>query len=164
MLEIERKFLVTGDAWRGEARRSARMRQAFLGGDGVSVRVRITGDQANLNIKELRIGISREEFDYALPLDEAERLFALAGGGRIDKTRHYLSAGELTWEIDEFHGDNAGLVVAEIELPDPHTPFEVPAWLGREVTDDERYYNVALALRPWREWSRTGPRERGNDA
>ena len=152
MLEIERKFLVRGDGWRRDVRRSARMRQAFLGGDGVSVRVRITGERARLNIKERRLGIEREEFDYPLPLDEAERLFALAGGGRIDKTRHYVPAGELTWEIDEFDGDNAGLVVAEIELPSREASIERPPWLGEEVTDDERYYNVALALRPWREW------------
>jgi adenylate cyclase len=128
------------------------MRQAFLGGDGVSVRVRITGDEARLNIKEMRLGIEREEFDYPLPLPDAERLFALAGGGRIDKTRHYAPAGDLTWEIDEFHGDNAGLVVAEIELPARDTRFDLPGWVGEEVTDDERYYNVALALRPWRAW------------
>ncbi len=153
MLEIERKFLVRNNAWRRAAARSTRMRQAFLGGDGVSVRVRIAGPNASLNIKELRLGIEREEFDYPLPLDEAERLFALAGGGRIDKTRHYVPAGALTWEIDEFHGGNQGLIVAEIELPARDAGFDEPAWLGDEVTDDERYYNVYLAKHPFSEWS-----------
>jgi adenylate cyclase len=117
------------------------------------VRVRIAGEDATLNIKSADKGRARQEFEYALPLADAEALMALAGGAAIDKQRHYVPWGELTWEIDEFLGINAGLVVAEIELPGMDTPFERPAWLGPEVTDDLRYYNSALAEHPYTAWS-----------
>jgi adenylate cyclase len=151
-LEIERKFLLKDDSWRGAVDRSVRMRQVYLGGVGVSVRVRIEGDAANLNIKQLRIGASRDEFEYVIPMADALRLMELAEGGHTEKVRHFVEHAGMTWEIDEFHGANEGLVVAEIELDSPDQEFEKPSWLGREVTDDERYYNVALAKNPFHEW------------
>jgi len=153
-IEIERKFLVEGDDWRDQVSRSVAMQQAYLGGEGVSIRVRITADDALINIKENRLGHAREEFEYPVPLDDAWRLMALARRGRVAKVRHYVEFAGTWWEIDEFQGENDGLVVAEVELDDPRQPFERPAWLGREVTDEERYYNVSLALRPFRSWDR----------
>jgi adenylate cyclase len=152
-LEIERKFLVTSDAWRAEVSHSEAMQQAYLGGDGVSVRVRIAGERALINIKQNRLGIAREEFEYPVPMADGLRLMELGNGGRLEKIRHYLPQDGLTWEIDEFQGDNLGLVVAEIELTSQEQAFERPAWIGREVTDEVRYYNVALAVRPYRSWS-----------
>ena len=151
-LEIERKFLPGNDRWRRHVERSVRMRQGYLGGDGVSIRVRLADNSALINIKENRLGEIREEFEYPVPLDDGLRLMELARRGGIDKTRHYVRHVGHLWEIDEFHGANTGLVVAEIELGDPREEFERPDWLGVEVTGDERYYNVSLALHPWRDW------------
>ncbi|KAA9133263.1 CYTH domain-containing protein [Marinihelvus fidelis] len=152
-LEIERKFLLASDAWRDEVERSVPMHQGYLGGQGVSVRVRIAGDRALINIKQNRLGMAREEFEYPVPMADGLRLMKLAGGGRVEKTRHYVRRDGVLWEIDEFEGDNAGLVVAEIELDDPDQVFVHPDWLGAEVTDEERYYNVALATHPYSQWS-----------
>ncbi len=151
-LEIERKFLLADDGWRDHVRVSVRMKQAYLGGEGVSVRVRFEGRRANLNIKQMRIGAARDEFEYVIPLDDARRLVELAQGGETVKTRHYVEHAGMTWEIDEFHGHNEGLIVAEIELDSVGQGVEKPPWLGEEVTHDERYYNVALAKKPYREW------------
>ena len=151
-LEIEKKFLLKNDQWRASVERSLAMRQAYLGGDGVSVRVRFEGDQARLNIKQLLIGPSRHEFEYSIPLADARRLIELANAGGTEKTRHYVRYAGMLWEIDEFEGDNAGLIVAEIELEHENQEFERPHWLGEEVTGEERYYNVALALNPYSNW------------
>lgn len=151
-LEIERKFLPRSEAWRGQVERSVDMKQAYLGGDGVSVRVRLAGDRANINIKQLRLGRQREEFEYPVPMEDALRLFELAGGGRIEKTRHYLRHGGLLWEIDEFGGRNQGLVVAEVELETSDQAVDIPEWVDREVTDEDRYYNIALANQPFDSW------------
>jgi adenylate cyclase len=151
-LEIEKKFLLRDDRWREDVERSVAMRQAYLGGDGVSVRVRFEGDQARLNIKQMRIGPSRHEFEYTIPLADARRLMNMANGGGTEKTRHYVRIGDLVWEIDEFEGDNEGLIVAEIELQSEDQPFEKPDWIDEEVTGEERYYNVALAQRPFNQW------------
>ena len=129
------------------------MKQAYLGGDGVSVRVRLAGERALLNIKQVRLGMQREEFEYPVPLDDGLRLFALAGGGQLEKTRHYLHHGGLLWEIDEFSGRNQGLVVAEVELESVDQAVSLPPWAGSEVTDVERYYNISLATRPFETWS-----------
>lgn len=160
-IEIERKFLVTGDAWRAEAQRRQRMAQGYLndhaaveaGTQKTSVRVRIAGEQAALNLKSREAGPSRQEFDYAIPVADAEALLALCVGGVIDKTRHYVEHGAHLWEVDEFHGANAGLVVAEIELSSVDEVFEKPSWLGAEVTEHTRYYNLALAARPFAQWT-----------
>jgi adenylate cyclase len=152
--EIERKFLLESDAWRPQARETQPMSQGYLASSGrSSVRVRIAGPQAWLNIKSGGLVASRQEFEYSIPLDEARELLALAEGPLIEKTRHFVEHGGMTWEIDEFHGDNAGLVVAELELDSEDQPFELPEWLGAEVTHLRRYYNVCLVQHPYRSWT-----------
>ena len=153
-VEIERKFLLVSDAWRGAVEHSERLAQGYLGGERASVRVRIGGGAAWLNIKARVRGAERLEFEYEIPLADGEQLLAeLAEPGRIDKLRHHVRHAGALWEIDEFAGDNTGLVVAEIELDAVDAAFERPPWLGREVTDDVRYYNLALAERPYAQWT-----------
>lgn len=161
-VEIERKFLVTGDAWRTAAHEVLPMAQGYLndsasldsGAMCASVRVRISGDRAWLNIKSVEIGARRQEFDYPVPVEDARDLLALCVGGSIDKRRHLVRHGRHLWEVDEFLGANAGLVVAEVELGDVDEAFERPDWLGDEVTHDTRYYNLALATTPYAHWPR----------
>ncbi|MFW6020667.1 MAG: CYTH domain-containing protein [Guyparkeria sp.] len=152
--EIERKFLLASDAWRQQIERSERMVQGYLNDQGpVSVRARIAGSRAWLNIKSRTLGISRDEFEYEIPLTDAERMLDhLTTGPVIDKTRHFVTYGEHLWEIDEFHGENDGLVVAEVELESVDQPFHRPDWLGDEVSDDARYYNVSLVKNPFSQW------------
>ena len=160
-LEIERKFLVLDDAWRAQARQVIPMAQGYLndqasmdsGAQRVSVRVRLEGDEARLNMKSRELGHTRQEFDYPIPVADARALLALAVGGLIDKRRHLVEHAGHLWEVDEFLGDNAGLVVAEIELDSGDEWFERPLWLGMEVTEASRYYNLALASRPYSQWS-----------
>lgn len=160
-IEIERKFRVIGEAWRGQAHHRLRIAQAYLndsealasGREQCSVRIRITGGSANLNIKSREAGARRQEFEYPIPLADAESLMRLACEGRIEKVRHLVQVGSHLWEIDEFAGDNAGLVVAEIELQHEGEPFDRPDWLGTEVTDCLRFYNMALAARPFHHWT-----------
>ncbi|HNV83480.1 MAG TPA: CYTH domain-containing protein, partial [Arenimonas sp.] len=118
-----------------------------------SVRVRIAGEQAFLNMKSRELGHTRQEFDYEIPVADAEALLKLCVGGLIDKRRNYIKHDGFIWEVDEFLGDNQGLIVAEIELPDADAVFERPAWCGAEVTDKIRYYNLALAERPFAQWT-----------
>ena len=151
-LEIERKFLPRDESWRTAVERSVAMKQAYLGGNGVSIRVRLAGEVATINIKQLRLGREREEFEYAVSLEDGLRLYALAGGGKVAKTRHYLQHDGMLWEIDEFEDRNAGLVVAEIELESADQAVAIPDWAGEEVTDVDRYYNVALAIAPFDTW------------
>ena len=150
-IEIERKFLVQGEAWRqGEGHYLC---QAYLNRDPArTVRVRVAGEQAFLTIKGRSVGATRSEFEYAIPLADARALLALADGPVIEKRRYRVPQGSLAWEIDEFLGANAPLVVAEIELASEDQPFERPAWLGEEVTQDPRYFNSALAARPFSSW------------
>ena len=160
-IEIERKFRVVGEGWRPHVVKSVRMAQGYINDmaalrearQNASVRVRIAGDQAFLNLKSRELGRSRQEFDYPVPVADAEALLRLRVGGLIDKVRHYIPQDGLTWEVDEFSGDNAGLVVAELELPAVDTAFARPGWLGREVTEEQRFYNLALAERPYSRWS-----------
>lgn len=164
-IEIERKFLVVGDGWRAQAHKVVPMAQGYLNdlaamdaGDGrvamkASVRVRIAGDEAFLNLKSRELGHTRQEFDYPIPVADARDLLALSVGGLVDKRRHYVRYDGHLWEVDEFLGDNAGLVVAEIELASADTQFAKPDWAGAEVTDSVRYYNLALATRPYAQWS-----------
>jgi adenylate cyclase len=154
--EIERKFLVKNDEWRRLAQRSRRMSQGYLASGGrVSVRVRIAGDEAWLNMKAGGLVAARQEYEYPLPLDEASELLALADGPLIDKTRHYVEHAGMTWEVDEFHGDNVGLIVAELELSREDERFSIPSWIGLEVTQLARYYNVCLVKHPYRAWTET---------
>ena len=153
-VETERKFLVLNDSFLQEAVRSYRIRQGYIAHDGGNtVRVRIRDDQGFLTIKGPSLdGISRFEWERELPLPDAEALAALCHGF-IDKTRHLVPAGaERFFEVDVFHGANEGLVMAEIELAAPDEPFARPAWLGREVTGDRRYYNAYLIGNPYTLW------------
>ncbi|AHE98167.1 CYTH domain-containing protein [Thioalkalivibrio paradoxus] len=151
--EIERKFLIQGDAWRSQVQASRPMRQGYLcGNTRASVRVRIAGDQATLNIKSATLGVERQEFEYPVPLDDAQVLLDELAGAVVEKTRHELRHGDHVWEIDEFAGRNQGLIVAEIELSDPEEPFVRPDWLGEEVSHDPRYYNTELARHPYTRW------------
>ena len=160
-IEIERKFRVVGEGWRAQAGRSVRIAQGYIndmaalreGRQNASVRVRIAGEQAFLNLKSRELGTTRQEFDYPVPVADAEALLALCVGGRIDKIRHYVEVEGHTFEVDEFRGDNAGLVVAELELESAGQAYPRPEWLGQEVTEELRYYNLALAERPYSRWS-----------
>lgn len=153
-VEIERKFLVKNDTWWSQVDHSTRIRQGYLAPiDKASVRVRVDGDKANINIKSATLGIRRMEYEYAIPLTEAEEMLKqLCRTPQIDKIRHRVKQGNHTWEIDEFFGDNMGLIVAEIELDSEDEAFEIPEWLGKEVTHDERYYNVNLVKHPFKNW------------
>lgn len=154
-VEIERKFLVRDDSWREQVERSIPMRQGYLHRDDrTAIRVRIFGDQAHLNIKASDDGIHRHEFEYPIPLADARALFEqVVQGDVLEKVRHELHFGGHRWEIDEFLGDNAPLVVAEIELASADQPFERPPWLGEEVSSDPRYYNANLAAHPFGRWA-----------
>ena len=152
--EIERKFLVKDDAWRGLAG-PLRIRQGYVATtDGTTVRVRIAGDKAFLTLKDHAVGLVRHEFEYPIPRDDAETILDTMCGDLVEKNRYRIPAKEpgLVWEVDEFFGANAPLVTAEIELPDEKTIVELPDWIGREVTNDHRYKNNNLAAHPYAEW------------
>ena len=153
-IEIERKFLVIGDGWRATAISSRRLRQFYLSRDGrSSVRVRIEADRrAWLTIKTAASGTSRSEFEYALPMQDAKDMVPFAEGAIIDKVRHIVPYAGFDWEVDVFAGDNAGLVVAEVELDSAEQAPDLPDWIGNEVTDDRRYYNASLVHRPFKDW------------
>jgi len=153
-VEIERKFLVEGDAWRTGVRKRELFRQGYLAGSELcSARVRVAGDLAWIGLKGRVQGAARLEYEYEIPLHEGnEILDRLCAGGRIEKWRHWVPHAGHEWEVDEFLGDNAGLIVAEIELDDEAESFARPSWLGEEVTHDARYFNSYLARHPWRGW------------
>ena len=157
-VEIERKFLVSDDAWRAAAVRRTYIRQAYLissAGASLSVRVSVAEGAptiAQLNLKIGGLEVRRLEFEYAVPLADAEAMMAAAVGRVLEKTRHEVPGDGVTWEIDEFHGDDTGLIVAEVELTDEGQRFARPDWLAEEVSDDPRYYNVSLAAHPYSEW------------
>ncbi|MDR3260318.1 MAG: CYTH domain-containing protein [Tannerella sp.] len=153
--EIERKFLVKGDFEKSVDHRS-RMVQGYLCSDEErTVRVRICGEEGFLTIKSAanERGWSRYEFEQSIPLTDAGELLKLCLPGMIDKVRHWIPAGDHTWEVDVFHGDNEGLTVAEIELRSEEDTFELPDWVGDEVTGDPRYYNAMLAKQPFMQWN-----------
>ena len=145
--EIERKFLVSGRGWRKRADRGKAIRQAYLAlTDTLSFRVRTVGKaKAFLTIKSAQAGAVRSEFEYPIPLKDARALMKQRTGRLIEKRRHVARAGKARFEIDVFKGDHRGLVIAEIELSTRRARFDRPEWLGREVTDEERYYNFNLA-------------------
>ena len=153
-VEIERKFLVKNNNWKSEISHSTSIHQGYLAPlSKSSVRVRIEGDAANINIKSATLGMSRTEYEYTIPLDDAaEMLKNLCEEPQINKTRHYIPANNHTWEIDEFYDDNEGLVIAEIELTSEDEDYIKPEWLGEEVTQDKRYYNVNLIKHPYKDW------------
>ena len=154
--EIERKFLVTGD-YKSEAYASVRITQGYLSRVPERVvRIRIKGDKGFITIKGTTndTGLSRFEWEKEIPLADAQSLLKLAEPGVIDKTRHLIknTDGKHTWEVDEFHGDNEGLIMAEIELESENDIFDKPSWLGKEVTGDKRYYNAYLSEKPYKNW------------
>jgi adenylate cyclase len=155
-IEIERKFLLEGDSWRAQVSRSKPMVQGYLAGPPAarcSVRVRIAGEQAYLNIKSLASGVTRDEYEYPIPLADAQRQLDTLAGEIVAKRRHYVEIDAFVFEIDEFDGASAGLVVAEIELDHADAVFPRPRWLGREVSSLARYYNLHLSVHPYSLWS-----------
>lgn len=152
-VEIERKFLVTGDGWRQPAQAQTRFSQGYLSRDPArTVRVRMAGAAAFLTIKGATQGATRAEFEYGIPVADAQQLLAMCDGPLVDKIRHLCVHEGMTWEVDEFLGANAGLVVAEIELESESQAFAHPVWLGAEVTGDARYVNANLAVSPFTSW------------
>lgn len=154
-IEIERKFLVTDDSYKNTAYRNDRIVQGYIcRQDGVSTRVRIRGDKGYLTIKgpSLDGGLSRFEWEKEITVDDAKELIRLSPHPVIDKRRYLVEYGSHTFEVDEFYGDNEGLVVAEVELNAPDEPFEKPPFLGEEVTGDKRYYNSSLTRYPYKCW------------
>lgn len=155
MIEIERKFLVTSDAYKTEAYRQSRIVQGFLNTHKErTVRVRIQGDKGFLTIKGVSSadGLSRFEWEKELSVTECEALLKLCERGIIEKIRYEINFGNHIFEVDEFFGDNRGLVIAEIELSNEMETFEKPSWLGNEVTGDIRYYNSQLSKQPYIAW------------
>lgn len=154
--EIERKFLVRSNRWRERAPQGTRYRQGYLSGmESCSVRVRIAGARAFLNIKGVTLGVQRSEYEYDIPVKDAEEILQrFCDRPLIEKTRYLVPEGDHTWEVDVFEGENAGLVVAEVELTHKDEVPEPPDWVGEEVSDDPRYYNVCLVKHPYKEWDR----------
>ena len=154
-VEIERKFLVVDDSWREAASAGMRYRQGYLSTEpGSSVRVRVCSDRAWLNIKSAPAGIVRREYEYEIPAADARAILEeLCAKPLIEKTRFVVEHDGLAWEIDVFEGDNAGLVVAEVELESAGAAITLPAWAGEDVSGDVRYYNQRLVEHPWPGWA-----------
>jgi adenylate cyclase len=155
MIEIERKFLVTDDSFKTEAYTQNRIKQGYLSSvPERTVRVRVKGDKGFLTIKGIsnHTGMSRFEWEKEIPLEEANQLLLLCEAGVIDKTRFEVKLGDHIFEIDEFYGENEGLTMAEIELESETSTFKKPNWLGKEVTNDNRYYNSHLSNNPYKSW------------
>lgn len=155
-VEIERKFLVADDSWREAAPAGVRYRQGYLSTNpGGSVRVRVSGDRAWLNIKSATVGLTRREYEYEIPAADAHAILEeLCVKPLIEKTRFIVQHDGHAWEVDVFEGDNAGLVVAEIELGSADEEFTVPEWADEDVSGDVRYYNQRLVEHPYSSWSK----------
>lgn len=154
MVEIERKFLVTSAAYKKEAFSQNRIKQGYLSSvPERTVRIRLKGNKAYITIKGVSnaTGMSRFEWEKQIPVNEAENLLLLCEKGIIDKTRFEVKIGIHTYEVDEFYGENEGLVIAELELQSENETFEKPSWLGKEVTNDKRYYNSYLSNNPYKQ-------------
>ncbi len=153
-IEIEHKFLMAGNDWREHATRSVKYRQGYLSSQATSsIRVRISDECAWLNIKSATVGTHRHEYEYEIPLLDANEIInMLCRKPIIEKIRHFVTDDGNTWEIDEFEGDNQGLIIAEIVLSEIGKTFSKPHWIGDEVTSDLRYYNNNLAKHPYSEW------------
>lgn len=153
--EIERKFLVRGE-YKSQSSKSFPIRQGYLSVSDTSViRVRVKGKKAFITIKRTlsESQIKRHEWEYEIPVEDAEEMLLLCENPVVEKTRYLVDYAGHLFEVDEFYGDNDGLVIAEIELEDEKEPFDRPGWLGDEVTGDERYYNSYLSMHPYKEWS-----------
>lgn len=159
-VEIERKFLLANDSWRPHVNRSEPMAQGYLAGAKTihagltqcSVRVRIAGNQAWLNVKSATKGIARDEYEYLIPPEDARRMLADLCAGTVEKVRHHVMVEGVHFEIDEFQGANEGLVMAEVELPSIDASHPTPDWLGKEVSEDGRFYNINLIEHPYGQW------------
>ena len=161
-LEIERKFLVKkGDAYKSAAFSCSHIQQGYIPADGATVRIRTRDDKAYLTIKGKSVngGMTRYEFEKEIEMDEAQHLLQLCKGGVIDKRRYLVKSGNHTFEVDEFYGDNEGLVMAEVELCSEDETYEKPDFIGREVTGDKRFYNSHLLSYPFAIWRNTLPEE-----
>ena len=161
-LEIERKFLVKkGDAYKSAAFSSSHILQGYIPADGATVRIRTRDDKAYLTIKGKSVngGMTRYEFEKEIEMDEAQHLLQLCKGGVIDKRRYLVKSGNHTFEVDEFYGDNEGLVMAEVELGSEDETYEKPDFIGMEVTGDKRFYNSHLLSYPFAIWRNTLPEE-----
>ena len=155
MIEIERKFLVVSDDFINETFAKKRIVQAYLNSDPErTVRIRIKENKGFLTIKGKgnSTGTTRMEWETEIPLQDAEKLLTICENGIIDKTRHEVIVGNHIYEVDVFAADNVGLIVAEIELQSEDEAFEKPSWLGKEVTNDERFYNAYLSIKPFKTW------------
>jgi len=159
--EIERKFLLKGTEWKDLAHKKTHLAQAYLNdikndnSPKSSIRIRIEGDKANINIKSLEIGISRDEYEYSINLDDAKKMIdTLAVGPVIEKYRYLVKYDNYLWEIDEFLGNNNGLIVAEVELESEEEQPNLPTWVAREVTEITRYYNISLSQKPYNQWTK----------
>ncbi|WP_411727695.1 CYTH domain-containing protein [Methyloglobulus sp.] len=154
-IEIEHKFLLTNDDWRGHVQKSIKYKQGYLNSQpSSSIRIRIADNQGWLNIKSATVGTERLEFEYEIPLSDADEIInTLCCKPLIEKTRHFVPNDHNMWEIDEFEGDNKDLIIAEIELPEIGKTFLKPPWLGAEVTHDLRYYNNNLVANPYKKWN-----------
>lgn len=157
-IEIERKFLLKNDSWKELVTETHIIKQGYLqsgleASQKSSVRIRISNKQANINIKSVQLTMMRQEYEYEIPLHDAEEMLnTLCGDAIIEKTRYYVPYAAHLWEIDVFEGNNAGLEVAEVELISLSEKVEIPGWIGEEVSDDERYYNIYLLKHPYRQW------------
>ncbi|WP_372805973.1 CYTH domain-containing protein [Pontiella sp.] len=152
-IEIERKFLVKDDSWKAEASEGLVCKQGYLASDrGTTVRIRVMGEKAFLTIKGATHGVSRPEYEYEIPVPDAEGMLRLCTHAPVEKTRYLIEHAGMTWELDVFAGRNAGLVMAEIELEAEEQSFERPPWAGDEVSRDGRYYNSYLAAKPYASW------------
>jgi CYTH domain-containing protein len=157
-VEIERKFLVEGEQWRTLAPGTLYRQGYIMSGAGRTVRVRIAGEQGYLTIKGASDGIARLEYEYPIPLVEAaEMLNYLCDRPLIEKTRYKIPWGGLIWEVDEFSGENQGLIMAEVELSDPTQSLQIPGWIGPEVSGDPRYFNSYLVKHPFTTWGLSRP-------
>ena len=155
MIEIERKFLVKDQSYENEVVTSRAIKQGFLSTDpNRTVRIRVEETRGFITVKGISTdgGVSRFEWENPLSKAAAEALFKLCLPGKIEKTRHVVSVGSHLFEVDVFGGDNQGLIVAEVELSDPNQAFEKPAWLGVEVTGENKYYNASLSQHPYKDW------------
>lgn len=152
--EIERKYLLRNDDWRLQADKGTKYVQGYLiGSKAASVRVRVEGEKAFINIKSATLGVRRQEYEYPIPVEEARELLdTLCEQPLVEKTRHVVNYEGLEWEIDVFEGKNEGLIVAEVELDAEDQKISLPAWCGQEVSEEPRYYNVSLGKHPFSEW------------
>lgn len=154
-MEIERKFLVCADGWKENAKATPIAQGYIVNSPEVVVRARRKGDKSFLTIKADRGGISRLEFEYEIPKADVEQMLKELCGDAIEKTRYKVQVGKLTWEVDEFHGVNDGLILAEVELESADQAFEKPDWAGPEVSEDKRFFNAYIAETPFSSWGKT---------